>query len=102
MRAVCAGVLLVSAVFAQTPEELNFTAAIGELREISRALPKYFIADAKTHLATRRRIDSIDALNARRDQVRRQILQNIGGLPERTPLNARVVGELERDQYRIE
>jgi cephalosporin-C deacetylase-like acetyl esterase len=102
MRAVCAGVLFVSAVFAQTPEELNFTAAIGELREISRALPKYFIAEAKTHLATRRRIDSIAALNARRDQVRRQILQNVGGLPERTPLNAKVVGVLERDQYRIE
>ena len=92
----------VSAVLGQTPEELNFTAAIGELRELSRALPEYFIADAKTHLRTRQRIDSMAALNARRDQVRRQILENVGGFPERTPLNAKVVGVLERDQYRIE
>ncbi len=102
MRAVFAGLLLLGVAAAQTPEDLTFTGGIGELREISRALPKYFIADAKTHLATRPRITSMDALNARRDQVRQQIIQNVGGFPERTPLNARVTGVVERDQYRIE
>jgi cephalosporin-C deacetylase-like acetyl esterase len=102
MRAVFAALVLVCTVSAQTPEELNFTAAIGELREISRALPKYFLADAKTHLAKRPRIDSIDALNTRGEQLRRQIIQNIGGFPESTPLNAKVVGVVERANYRIE
>src|SRR5207249_9788732 len=30
------------------------------------------------------------------------MLQALGGLPERTPLNAHVVGALEREGYRIE
>ena len=106
IRAVLAGLVFLGAVYAQTSDELNFTSAIGELREISGALPKYFIADAKTHLASRPRIVSrivtMDALNARGDQLRRQIIQNVGGFPERTPLNATVVGVVERDRYRIE
>ena len=102
MRVVLACFLLLGAASAQTSDELNFTSAIGELREISRALPQYFIADARTHLATRPRIASMDALKARQDQVRRQMIRNIGGFPERTPLNAKVVGVVEREHYRIE
>ena len=102
MRAFLTGLVFLRVVCGQTPDELNFTSAIGELREITGALPKYFIADAKTHLASRPRIVSMDALNARGDQLRRQIIRNVGGFPERTPLNARVVGVVERDRYRIE
>ncbi len=101
-RAFLAGLFVLGVVSAQTREELNFTSAIGELRDISRALPNYFIADAKTHLASRPRIVSMDALNARGEEVRRQIIRNVGGFPERTPLNVQVVGVVERERYRIE
>jgi cephalosporin-C deacetylase-like acetyl esterase len=39
---------------------------------------------------------------ARRDLLRARFLEGIGGLPERTPLKARVTGTLEREGYRIE
>lgn len=37
-----------------------------------------------------------------REYLRERTLKALGGLPERTPLNARVTGTLERPQYRIE
>ena len=39
---------------------------------------------------------------ARKQYIRARILDSLGGLPERTPLNARVTGTVERDDYRIE
>ena len=73
---------LVAAAFAHTPpEELNFTAAIGSCARYLAHSRSTSSQTPKTHLGEAPRIDSIDALNARRDQVRRQILQNVGGLP---------------------
>ena len=102
LRIVIAAVFFLGAASAQPRNDLDFTAAIGELREISRSLPNYFIAEARAHLATRPRITSMDALNERGFQIRRQIIGNVGGFPERTPLNAKVTGVVERDGYRIE
>jgi len=48
------------------------------------------------HLAT------IEDVNRRRTYLREQMLEDLGGFPDRTPLNARVVGVLERTGYRIE
>lgn len=39
---------------------------------------------------------------ARQSKVRKQILSLIGGLPERTPLNPRVLGSTQADGFRIE
>ncbi len=48
-------------------------------------------------------VQSRDAAVARRDEVRRRVLESIGGLPEfRGPLNARVTGELQGRGYVIE
>jgi dienelactone hydrolase/pimeloyl-ACP methyl ester carboxylesterase len=38
----------------------------------------------------------------RQEELRARFVQAIGGFPERTPLHARVVGELRRDGYRVE
>jgi cephalosporin-C deacetylase-like acetyl esterase len=35
-------------------------------------------------------------------KTRARLLELLGGLPERTPLNARLMGKLERDGYRVE
>ena len=43
--------------------------------------------------------DDIDEYQSRRREF---FLQQIGGLPERTPLNAEIVGTIEADGYRIE
>jgi hypothetical protein len=94
-------VLLVSAVLAQTPEDLTFTAAIGKLGEISRALPKYFIAEAR--LTRERSSQSIRSMCQMHTSTRYGGRSSrMSADPERTPLNAKVIGGLERDQYRIE
>ena len=41
-------------------------------------------------------------VRARQDYIRRKVLEALGGFPEKTPLNARITGTLERDGYRIE
>src|SRR5579885_94371 len=41
-------------------------------------------------------------VRARQEYIRATILKEIGGLPERTPLNARITGRLTRDGYSVE
>ena len=38
----------------------------------------------------------------RQEYVRRKLLEEIGGFPAKTPLNARITGTLERSGYRVE
>lgn len=47
-------------------------------------------------------LDTKDALAEHQRRLRAQWLASFGGLPERTPLNARVTGSVTRDSYRIE
>lgn len=102
IRSVIVGLASLAIASAQTPEELNFTGAIGELRDISRTLPNYLTAEARKYLSKRPQLTNIADVKARGAQVRQQMLKNIGGLPERTPLNAKVVGSIDRPNYRIE
>jgi cephalosporin-C deacetylase-like acetyl esterase len=103
MRKVAAVVLACSAgLAAQSAEELNFTSAIPELRELPRALHNYMSAEARKHLTTRPRLTSAVEVKQRAEKVREHMLASIGGLPERTPLNARTVGVVDRPAYRIE
>ncbi len=54
------------------------------------------------------RAEKVAQLNTRRDWQRRQeyvretLAEIVGPFPEKTPLNARVVGTVEKDEYRIE
>ena len=41
-------------------------------------------------------------VRARQDYIRKTLLEEIGGLPGKTPLNARIRGTLDRGGYRIE
>ena len=45
---------------------------------------------------------SVEELERRQASVRAKVLEAIGGLPERTPLNAQVTGHVEKDGCRIE
>lgn len=47
-------------------------------------------------------ISTREQIASRQRLIREKILKSIGGLPERTPLNAKVVGTLKRSGYRIE
>lgn len=110
MSRVCLAVAImlaaVLAVQAQTPEDINFLAGLPDFEHVGDMLPDYLNRQAFELLDQRARtvaaISSPDDLARRRAYVRERMLAELGGLPERTPLNARVVGTLDRDGYRVE
>jgi len=48
------------------------------------------------------KLQTPEQLAAYQERMRAFFIAQLGGLPERTPLNARVVGRLDRDGYRVE
>lgn len=99
MRSLLA-VLFTVVVSAQS--ELDFTKPIGELRELPQQLSLHLRAEAGKYLARRPELRTEADVRARAAAFRKQLIANIGGLPERTPLNARTVGTIEREHFRIE
>ena len=91
---------------AAAQQQLDFLEGIPEYRNVSQSLTEWLRQRAETLLAKRRRtvaaLKTPEAVAERRAYIRRAITQAVGGFPERTPLNARVVGVLEREGYRIE
>ena len=102
MKLLIVSLMLLRPLAAHPVEELNFTKSIGELRDLPQQLPAWLRNEAEKHLAKRPKLDNLAAVKARGSEFRKQILANIGGLPERTPLNARTVGVIERENFRIE
>src|SRR4051812_15803660 len=94
-RLACLGLVLLGPLTASAQEktELDFLAAMDEFHDIRKMLPARLSQEVNDRLRQRAetvaRISTLDAIAARRKLVRATILQAIGGLPERTPLNAR-------------
>src|SRR5439155_15896438 len=72
------------------------------LRDMPQRLPAWLRSEAAKYLAKRPRFENAAEVKARGDAFRRQIIANIGGFPERAPLNAKTVGVIERENFRIE
>src|SRR5437762_14353244 len=84
-----------SGLFAQRPpsEDLDFLHGLNAYANIREMLPSYIQRVAQALVDARKRsldVGSPAALARRRQYVRDHLLAAIGGLPERTPLNARV------------
>jgi cephalosporin-C deacetylase-like acetyl esterase len=100
--------LLLTAVSlsAQNPTEWNFLSDSSVFRDIHGMLREYLNHKAMALLEARRqsvaRITTLDDVKARREYWRERMWSYMGGQPERTPLNARVVGKLDRGDFRIE
>jgi len=92
--------------WAQEDTDLDFLASIGEFHDLRKMLPAHLMKGADEHLRQRAAavagMSTLDAVAARRKLVRANILESIGGFPERTPLNARTVGTLDRGDFKIE
>ena len=90
----------------QSSEELNFLAGLPDGREFRDMLPSYLKRRAASLREERRRkieqLSGAQDVSERKRYVRDRMLRALGGLPERTPLNARIVGVLERDDHKIE
>jgi dienelactone hydrolase len=72
----------------------------------SRCLPNYLRGLASAAYEKRNseltRIASAQSVRNRQSWVKKTLLELIGGFPEKTPLNAKVVGSFERQGYRLE
>ncbi len=98
--------LIAGPAAAQISDELDFLSDLEEFHNLRNMLPTYVHQLAKGLLAERERkiagFSTSQQVAERRAYIRERMLQALGGIPDRTPLNARVVGVLERDNYKIE
>jgi len=98
--------LAAAAACAQPRDEWNFLSDPSVLHDVHGMLPAYLKEKAFALIDARgraiARISTMDDLKARQRYWREHMLSYLGGLPERTPLNARTVGTLDRGDYRIE
>ncbi len=96
--------LLAASLPAQT--QLDFLRDLNDFREIEDSLQDYLNQRANALLDQREaavaEIRTQAQLEARGHDVRAKMLEMLGGLPERTPLNARVVATIETPGYVIE
>jgi cephalosporin-C deacetylase-like acetyl esterase len=109
MKPVLAALLFVSVTLptrAQTGVQWDFLSDPSVFPEIRGMLPGYLKSQAFALLDERQRAVSRIAtpadLKARQQYVRERLRSYLGALPERTPLNPKVVGTLDRGDYRIE
>lgn len=91
---------LAEAVFQQTATQTPRDFRYGHL------LQEYFIARSREMMAKRAKLRAAIKTPAQvlklRQEVRQKLRACFGLLPERTPLNARITGKVERDAYTIE
>lgn len=108
-RALCSALLipLLSAPLrAQSSNKLDFLSDLPDYANLRSMLREYLNKQAFARLDARRqsvaRISTPEEVAKRRAYLREQMVRDLGGFPARTPLNARVVGTLDRDGYTIE
>ena len=106
LRIVLPALLATMPVAAQHTDELNFLAALDEFEHVRDMLPGYFQKHAAEFLEKREReiakLTTLEDLARRKAYLREVLTRDLGGFPERTPLNARVTGTLDRGDYKIE
>ena len=104
--ALVALILFMPLAAAQEKSDLDFLASMDQFHDIRKMLPARLAEEVNDHLRKRAeaiaKISTLDDLAARRKLVRATMLEAVGGLPERTPLNAHVTGTLDRGDYKIE
>jgi cephalosporin-C deacetylase-like acetyl esterase len=107
MKPLLIAVLLTAAPgMAQTANQWDFLSDNSVFRDVHgrvRASLKeqaFALLDKRAQVVSR--LSSRDDLTARQGYVRERMWSYLGGQPERTPLNARVIGSLDRGDYRIE
>jgi cephalosporin-C deacetylase-like acetyl esterase len=93
-------------VQAEDDADLDFLANIGEFHDLRKMLPAHLMDQANRRLEERSALVSgmstLEAVAVRRGLVRATIAEAVGGFPERTPLNPRITGAIDRGDYRIE
>jgi cephalosporin-C deacetylase-like acetyl esterase len=107
MKFTLIAILLTAPVaVAQSADDWDFLSDASIFRDVHGALPAYLKNKAGALLDERERaiarIATMADLTARQQYFRDRMWSYLGARPERTPLNARVVGTLDRGDFRIE
>ncbi len=101
----CIAVLLLLPTALRADEDLSVLTAAAAAPP-RKMLHDYLIGECQKHFDARRTViaalKNSDDVKTRQDALRKQFIDAIGGFPEKTPLNAKVVGTLIRDGYSIE
>ncbi len=106
MRAFLFLVPLVFTASAQAQSEFKVLSSAGNQAPGEQMLYTYLRGEAQKHFDARRA--AVAALTTPQDVQKRQqelkakFIDALGGFPEKTPLNAQVVGTLKADGYRVE
>ena len=71
-----------------------------------KLLHSYLLAEAQKHFDARReviaKLQTPDDIKKRQEYLKGKFLEALGGFPEKTPLNAKVVGTLKGDGFHVE
>src|SRR5262245_26478526 len=94
-------VLLCERIHAQ--EDLRVLDSETEPRKM---LYKFELAQAQKHFDARRqeiaKLKTPEQVKARQESLRKRFLEALGGFPEKTPLKAKVAGQIKGDGFRVE
>ncbi|MGA2271478.1 MAG: hypothetical protein ABSH44_23685 [Bryobacteraceae bacterium] len=75
-------------------------------RSSAQTVDQYLTGLAMRYLEERAasvaKIRKPEEVRQRQAYIRKKVMAELGGLPEKTPLNPRITGTLERDGYRIQ
>src|SRR5262249_29507703 len=71
-----------------------------------KMLHSYLLAEAQKHFDARREIiaklKTPEDITKRQEYLKGKFLEALGGFPEKTPLNAKVVGTIKANGFRVE
>jgi cephalosporin-C deacetylase-like acetyl esterase len=106
MRLVALAVLLTIPHFATAQDDLTVITPDSTSPPPRKMLEAYLQARAKERFDARRQaiaaLKTPEDIKRRQREIRAKFLEALGDMPERTPLNARVIGRTPRDGYRVE
>ncbi|HZZ77651.1 MAG TPA: hypothetical protein VFE62_03975, partial [Gemmataceae bacterium] len=75
-------------------------------QEPRKMLRTYLLAEAQKHFDARRKLvaslKTPAEIEKRQNELKAKFIEAVGGFPEKTPLNAKVVGTLKADGFRVE
>ena len=95
--------LLAIALLLSVQEDLTVLKPEDQPRKM---LYKYLEAECAKKFDERRKtvaaLKTAEDIKKRQEELRAKFIEALGGFPDRTPLNARVVGKLEGDGFRVE
>jgi cephalosporin-C deacetylase-like acetyl esterase len=106
MRFLAFTALLILAAPCLAQEDLHVLPAKINGAPTQKMLYNFLLGEVRTQLAERKKevaaLKTPEEFKQRQARLKQQFIDALGGYPEKTPLNAKVVGKMDRDDYRIE